>query len=65
MKTMKKILPSLLLAIFFWPSACRTATGQDAPVVQSDQITGDGQQIIEDDDSSTGTRGQPSHRHYP
>jgi len=31
------------------------ATAQDAPVAQSDQITSDGQQIIQDDDSSSGT----------
>jgi hypothetical protein len=28
---------------------------QDVPVAQSDHITGDGQEIIQDDDSSTGT----------
>ena len=46
---------NLLPTVFLWVGSCCIATGQDAPVAQSDQITGDGQQIIQDDDSSTGT----------
>jgi hypothetical protein len=52
---MRKIIFNLLPAIFVWLGSCCIATAQDAPVAQSDQITGDGQQIIQDDDSSTGT----------
>jgi hypothetical protein len=49
---MKKILFDLLPVIFLWFGSCCIATAQD-PVAQSDQITQD-QQIIQDDDSSTG-----------
>lgn len=52
---MKKIIFSLSSAIFVWLGSCCIATAQDGQVAQSDQITGDGQEIIQDDDSSTGT----------
>jgi hypothetical protein len=52
---MKKIISTLLPAIFLCFGTCCIATGQDPGVAQSDQITGDGQQIIQGDDSSTGT----------
>lgn len=56
---MKKIIFTLLPAIFLWFGACYVAVAQEpepeAPVAQSDQITGDGQEIIQDNDSSTGT----------
>ena len=52
---MKKIIFTLLPAIFLWLGSCYVATAQDSGVAQSDQITGDGQEIIQDDDSSTGT----------
>jgi hypothetical protein len=52
---MKKLVFNLLPAIFLWLGSCCIAIAQDAPVAQSDQITGDGQEIIQDDDSSTGT----------
>ncbi|PYK65299.1 MAG: hypothetical protein DME50_08970 [Verrucomicrobia bacterium] len=52
---MKKIIFTILTATFLCFISCYTATAQDAPVAQSDQITGDGQQSIQDDDSSTGT----------
>jgi hypothetical protein len=54
-KNMKKIIFVLLPAISLWFGNCYVATAQDSGVAQSDQITGDGQQIIQDDDSSTGT----------
>jgi len=44
----------ILPAVFLWLGSFSEATAQDAPVAQSDQIT-DGQQIIQDDSSSTGT----------
>ena len=50
---MTKILFNLLPAIFLWFSSCCIATAQD-PVAQSDQITSEDQQIIQDDNSSTG-----------
>jgi hypothetical protein len=49
---MKKILFNLLPAGFLWFGSYCIATAQ-APVAQSDQIT-QGQQIIQDNDSSTG-----------
>jgi hypothetical protein len=52
---MKKIIFTILTASFLCFASCYVATAQDAPVAQSDQITGDGQEIIQDDDSSTGT----------
>jgi hypothetical protein len=52
---MKKIIFTILPATFLCFASCYTATAQDAPVAQSDQITGHGQEIIQDDDSSTGT----------
>jgi hypothetical protein len=53
MKTMKRILFSSLPAILLWFGSCCIATAQD-PVAQSDQITSADQQIIQDDDTSTG-----------
>lgn len=51
---MKKTILSVLTASFLCFGSCCIATGQ-APVAQSDQITDDGsQQIIQDDDSTTG-----------
>lgn len=50
---MKKILFKLLPAMFLWFGSCCVAIAQ-APVAQSDQITTDGQGVIQDDDSSTG-----------
>jgi hypothetical protein len=52
---MKRIMFNLLPAVFLWLGSCCIATAQDSPVAQSDQITGDDQQIIQDDDTSTGT----------
>jgi hypothetical protein len=54
---MKRTLFILLPSIFLWLGSYCIATAQEpeAPVAQSDQITGDGQEIIQDDDSSTGT----------
>src|SRR4029077_17528024 len=52
---MKKIMFTILAATFLCCASCYRATAQDASVAQSDQITGDGQEIIQDDDSSTGT----------
>jgi hypothetical protein len=54
---MKKIIFSLLSTIFLCFVSYFIANAQEpeAPVAQSDQITGDGQEIIQDDDSSTGT----------
>jgi hypothetical protein len=52
---MKKIIFTILTVTFLCFGGSYLATGQDAPVAQSDQITGDGQQIIQDDDSSSGT----------
>ena len=49
-KTIFAILPVTLLCF----ASCYVTTAQDAPVAQSDQITDDGQQIIQDDDTSTG-----------
>jgi hypothetical protein len=51
---MKKILFNLLPAIFLWFGSCCIATAQD-PVAQSDQITLENGEVIQDDDSSTGT----------
>jgi hypothetical protein len=50
---MKKMLFSLLPAIFIWLGSCCIATAEDSGVAQSDQIT-QGQQIIQDDNSTTG-----------
>ena len=54
---MKKIIFTILTAALLGFGNCCVATAQDpeAPVAQSDQITGDDQEIIQDDDSSTGT----------
>jgi len=54
---MNKIIFNLLPALFLWLGSYPIATAQEpeAPVAQSDQITADGQQIIQDDDTSTGT----------
>jgi hypothetical protein len=52
---MKTIIFIILTATFLCFASCFQATAQDAPVAQSDQITGDGQEVIQDDDSSTGT----------
>jgi hypothetical protein len=52
---MKKIIFIILTATFLCSASCFQAAAQDAPVAQSDQITGDGHEIIQDDDSSTGT----------
>jgi hypothetical protein len=49
---MKRILFSLLPAIFVWFVSCWTATAQDQSA-QSDQIT-QNQQVIQDEDSSNG-----------
>jgi hypothetical protein len=49
---MKKILFNLVPAIFLWFGSCCIATAQ---VAQSDEITDDSQQIIQDDSSSTGS----------
>ncbi len=54
MKNMKKIIFSLLPAIFLWFGGYPLATAQSPDVAQSDQITQD-QQIIQGDDSTTGT----------
>ena len=52
---MKKIIFNLLPAMFIWFDSCYVATAQDAPVALSDQITTDGQEVIQDDDSASGT----------
>jgi len=52
---MKKTISTILTATFLRFASCYVATAQDAPVAQSDHITGDGQELIQDDDSSTGT----------
>lgn len=54
---MKKIIFTILIVAIVCFGACCIATAQEpeAPVAQSDQITADGQQIIQDDDTSTGT----------
>jgi hypothetical protein len=52
---MKRTFFTLLPAIFLWLGSCYLATAQDSGVAQSDQITTDGQQVIQNDDSSTGT----------
>src|SRR5262245_26614120 len=52
---MNRIIFTLLPAIFLWFGNCYVAKAQDSGLAQSDQITGNGQQIIQDDDSSTGT----------
>jgi hypothetical protein len=53
---MKKIIFTVLAASFLWLGSYSIAIAQEpAPVAQSDQITGDDQEIIQDDDSSTGT----------
>ena len=51
---MRKIIFTVLAAAFVCFGNCCIATAQDAPVAQSDQITANGQQIIQDDDTSTG-----------
>jgi hypothetical protein len=51
---MKKIIFNLLPTMFLWLGACYVATAQDSGVAQSDQITTDGQEIIQDADNSTG-----------
>ena len=51
---MKKLIFTILPATLLCFASCYMATAQDAPVAQSDQITADGQQIIQDDDTSTG-----------
>jgi hypothetical protein len=51
---MKKILFKLLPAMFLWFGGCCTATAQAPQVAQSDQITTNGQGVIQDDDSPTG-----------
>jgi hypothetical protein len=51
---MKKIILTILPAALLCYGSCYTAIAQDAGVAQSDQITGDGQQL-QGDDSSTGT----------
>jgi hypothetical protein len=60
-KPMNSITPTARSTILFaalvvsvWLGSCCIATAQ-APVAQSDEITGDGQQIIQDDSSTTGT----------
>lgn len=52
---MKKITFTLLPAFSLWLGSCYLAIAQDSGVALSDQITTDGQQVIQDDDSSTGT----------
>jgi hypothetical protein len=51
---MNKIIFNLLPTMFLWLGACYVATAQDSGVAQSDQITTDGQEIIQDADNSTG-----------
>ncbi|PYK09191.1 MAG: hypothetical protein DME65_12565 [Verrucomicrobia bacterium] len=51
---MKKIIFSLLPAIFLWLGSCCITTAQQSQVAQSDQITTDGQRVIQDDNSPTG-----------
>jgi hypothetical protein len=51
---MRKTIFSLLPAIFICLGSCCIATAQDSGVAQSDQITTDDQQIIQDDGTSTG-----------
>lgn len=51
---MKKIVFPILAAVFLCLGSCCVATAQDAPVAQSDRITTNGQEIIQDDDTSTG-----------
>ncbi len=51
---MKKIIFNVLPAIFLWFGGYPLATAQSPDVAQSDQITQD-QQIIQGDDSTTGT----------
>ena len=50
---MKKTILSILTASFLCFGSCCIVTGQ-APVAQSDQITDDDQQTIQDDGSTTG-----------
>ena len=54
---MKKITFTILTAALLGFGNCCVVIAQDpeAPVAQSDQITNDGEEIIQDDDSSTGT----------
>jgi len=54
---MKKTIFNILAAVLVWCGDCQMATAQEpeAPVAHADQITGDGQEIIQDDDTSTGT----------
>ncbi len=50
---MKKAISTVLGILLLCFGGCCIATAQ-APVAQSDQITSDGQQIIQDDSSTTG-----------
>lgn len=50
---MKKIISNVLAAASLYFGSCYVATARDAPLAQSNQITGDGQ-IIQDDDTGTG-----------
>jgi hypothetical protein len=50
---MKKIIFTLVPAIFLWFGICQTTTAQDPGVAQSDQIT-QGGEIIQADHSTTG-----------
>jgi len=51
---MNKTIFTILAAAFLCFGNYCVATAQDAPVAQSDQITADGQEVIQDDDTSTG-----------
>ena len=50
---MKKIIFAVLAIPLLWFGTCCIAIAQ-APVAQADEITDDGQQIIQDDSSTTG-----------
>ena len=52
---MKKILFSLLPAVLLWFGSCCTATAQTGLIAQWDQITNSTGQVIQSDDSDTGT----------
>jgi hypothetical protein len=52
-KNMKKIIFAVLSDAFLYFGSCCVATAQ-APVAQGDQITTDGQEIIQDDDTGSG-----------
>jgi hypothetical protein len=54
MKNTKKIISTLLPAIFLWLGGSCMAIAQDAPVAQSDQVTQDGA-IIQGDGSDSGS----------